>query len=304
MTDDGQQLEREIAAEAKRLGLAAIGFAPACSIDHMDIFEKWLAGGSAAGMDFLNRNKALRTDVRELVPGAKTVIVVAARYPTPSEPGKGFAMHARGQDYHSVIRKKLESLAVFIDRQRPLSAKRICVDSAPILEREWAIRAGIGWRGRQGQIVSPDFGCCLFLGELIVDIDLKPSPPVANQCGDCRLCVEACPTGALARDGLVDARKCISYLTIEHKGDIPADSKTGEALFGCDCCTAGCPWNRFGNDRVMPEFEPRSMPDTEECLCMTAAELEKRFANTVVQRTGLDRLRRNARLALENQQKK
>ena len=302
MTDDGRQLEARIADQATRLGFAAIGFAAAGPSRTMDIFEKWLAAGFEAGMDFLSRNESLRSDPRQLAPGARTVIVVAARYPVNPRPGEGFAMHARGKDYHLVIREKLKTLARFINRERPLAVSRVCVDSAPVLEREWAVAAGVGWRGRQGQIVNAGCGCCLLLGELLVDLALRPSRPVANQCGNCRLCLDACPTGALQGNGQVDAGKCVSYLTIEHKGEMPRELEPaiGEALFACDRCTAVCPWNRFGNDRIMPEFQPRPMPSPAECLRMNDAEFRTRFKDTTVCRTGLVRLQRNARIALAN----
>ena len=302
MKDGAQPLETRIADEAQRLGFAAVGFAKAGPANSMEIFETWLAGGFAAGMAFLHRNKELRSNPQALAPGARSIVVAAARYPVNPEPGSGFAMHARGSDYHTLLREKLEQLAAFINAEKPLSVARIGVDSAPILDREWAIAAGLGWRGRQGQIVNAELGCCLLLGELLVDLDLEPTPPVPNQCGDCRLCVEACPTGALSGDGLVDARKCISYLTIEHKGDIPAElqPKLGGALFGCDLCTAVCPWNRFGNDEVMPELQPRPMPSGEACLEMMAVEFKHRFKDTVVHRAGLARLQRNAAIAVAN----
>ena len=302
MMGGGQQLERQIIAEATRLGFAAVGFATAGPSRTVALLEKWLAAGCAADMDFFHRNLQLRADPRELAPGARSLIVVAARYPVNDQPGRGFAMHARGEDYHAVLREKLEQLARFIRQAKPLSVARICVDSAPVLEREWAVTAGIGWRGKQGQIVNAGLGCCLVLGELLVDSELAPSPPAANQCGDCRLCLDACPTGALAEDGQVDARRCVSYLTIEHKGDIAPDlrPRIGGALFGCDRCTAICPWNRFGKDRIMPELRPDRMPSAEECLSMTEAEFRKRFKPTTVWRTGLARLQRNARLAMAN----
>jgi epoxyqueuosine reductase len=305
MKDDKQALRAKIVTEAHRLGFAAVGFAAASPARTMPHFEAWLAAGFGANMDFLRKNLALRANPGALAPGVRSIIVAAARYPVNGDPGKGFAMHARSEDYHIVLRGKLEQLGAFIGRERPLSVARVCVDSAPVLEREWAVAAGIGWRGKQGQIVNAELGCCLLLGELMVDIDLEPSTPVANQCGDCRLCVEACPTGALSGDGLVDARKCISYLTIEHKGDIPAElqPEIGEALLGCDRCTAICPWNRFGADRVMPELQPRPMPEAGECLRMTEAEFKTRFKDTVVFRSGLARLQRNASIVMANRNK-
>jgi len=171
-----------------------------------------------------------------------------------------------------------------------------------VLEREWAVRAGIGWLGRQGQVVSREAGCCILLGELMLDVELAPSCPVENMCGDCRLCVESCPTGALSGDGLGDARKCISYLTIEHEGEIDAglSGKMGQSLFGCDICTAICPWNRHGDGLVMDELRGKHNPSAQECMEMTEESFRGIFKGTAVFRSGLDRLKRNAGIAVKN----
>lgn len=293
-------LEQKIVNEAERMGFAAAGIAAVGPSETYDIFKNWIASGHAANMDFLGRHCLPRSDPRNIAREAKSLIAVAARYPVNPRPGEGFSCYARGMDYHVVLRKKLEKLAEFINGKTRIQTARICVDSAPILEREWAARAGIGWRGKQGQIVNPRFGCCLLLGELLIDIELAPSLRIPDQCGTCGKCLDACPTNALSEDGLVSAGTCISYLTIEHKGEIPTTihRQMGESLFGCDICTAVCPWNRFGNDRVMPELRERPMPSAEECRSMTEKEFEQRFNRTPVYRTGLQSLQRNAEIAL------
>ncbi len=298
------QLEVFIQEESKRLGFAAAGFAPAGSSRSLDRFRQWLARGYAGDMAYLSRQAAMRADPSLLAPGVKSLIVVAARYPS-AKPPEHWSDYALGRDYHDVLRGKLKKLAAAI-RGRvsvPLQA-RICVDSAPLPEREWACRAGLGWIGRQGSLVHPEHGCCLFLGELLVNLELAPSPPAPNQCGACRLCVEACPTGAIQADGSVDARRCIAYLTIEHQGEIPAAlrSAVGSSLFGCDRCTAVCPWNRQDAQAGMPELRAADepLPSPEACLAMTEPEFERRFAGTAVRRLGLARLRRNAEVALGN----
>ena len=298
--------EQEITREALRLGFVAVGFAAAGPSQTAETFAEWLESGRSAGMDYLRKHAAMRADVHELMPDAKTVIVVAARYPFNNAAGSGFSSYSWGRDYHEVVREKLGALAEFMKAHAWIFASRICVDSAPIPEREWALRAGIGWRGRQGQIVNAENGCCLVLGEILVDAVLTPSGPVANRCGSCRKCMDACPTGALCADGLIDARRCISYLTIEHKGEFTAEEerRLGESLFGCDVCTAICPWNRFGDDRVMNELAGRKPPGLSDCLKMTAAEFKARFKDTVVFRTGLKRLKRNANAVLENVRRK
>ena len=300
-------LESFIRHKATQLGFATVGFASAGPNRSYDRFQEWLARGYAGDMAWLSQNRALRAHPSLLAPYVKTIIVAAARYPT-ARPSGHWSNYALGRDYHDVLRAKLKELAEAIRGQIsvPLRA-RVCVDSAPILEREWACRAGLGWIGRQGSLVHPEFGCCLFLGELLTDLELEASPAVPNQCGDCRLCVKACPAGAIQSDGFVDARRCLSYLTIEHKGEIPAALRplVGTKLFGCDRCTAVCPWNPLaapGTDGIMPQFTAANppLPTPEACLAMTEADFKRRFTGTAVHRLGLQRLQRNAAVALTN----
>lgn len=296
-------LETILANQARELGLVAIGFAAAGLAPHHARFARWLAAGNHGAMKFMERHADLRTDPRRLAPGTRTVIMAAARYPRHPQPGHGFAAHTWGRDYHTVLRQKLRVLAATLRREGARLC-RICVDSAPLAERDWAVSAGLGWRGRQGQIVRTDSGCCLLLGALLTDIGLRPSPPYRDRCGRCRKCLDACPTGALLPDGTVDARRCIACLTIEYPGAIPADlqPRMGTALFGCDRCTAVCPWNRFGADRMLPEFNAdRPLPEAGELLAMDEQGFAARFAGTVVMRTGLARMRRNAQIAIKNE---
>lgn len=301
------RLEEFISDAAGRLGFAAAGCAVVRSCRTFDRFQDWLARGFAGEMGYLAKNAEARRDPRRVAAAAKSVIVVAARYPAGH--GGHFSNYARGRDYHDVLGDKLEILGQRIGTEigRPLNM-RICVDSAPVLEREWAVRAGLGWIGKQGCLVNPDLGCCLCLGELFVDLDLAPAEPATDRCGDCRLCVDACPAGAIQPDGLVDARKCVACLTIEHKGEIPENLRPalGSSLFGCDRCTAVCPWNRMGAERVMPELQPEAQgrPTPEECLALTADDFQRRFHGTAVYRTGLERLQRNAAVVLGNERKK
>ncbi len=296
-------LEQHIASKATLLGFAAVGFASLARSESFGVFEEWLKSGGSAGMDYLRENKVLRSDPRVLAQGAKSVIVVAARYSVNKVPGRGFSSFVGSKDYHHVIRTKLHELAEFIRQKVPISVARVCVDSAPLLEREWAVRAGIGWRGRQGQIVNRDHGCCIFLGELLVDAILTPSTPVPNQCGKCRDCIDACPNTALRLDGLIDAWKCASYLTIEHKGEFTVNdtSSIGKSIFGCDVCTAICPWNPDDDDgHLIPDLVGVDMPDADACFEMTQDEFLRRFEHTAVFRTGLERLKRNAAAVIKN----
>jgi epoxyqueuosine reductase len=292
-------IEQLIASEAKSAGFAVVGFARVAASETMSVYRQWLDDGMAAGMDYLHHHAELRTHPHNIAPHARSIIAVAARYPINAAPGDGVSTYARGRDYHDVIRQRLREIIEAIRKQHALQVARICVDSAPIAEREWAARAGLGWIGKQGQLVNPDAGCCLVLGFILVDLELEPSTPIPNQCGDCDLCIKSCPTGAALGDNLVDARRCVSYLTIEHKGAIPAELEPAVSgtLFGCDCCTAVCPWNKSAAGPIMQELQEQdSMPTAAECLNMTESEFANRFKETSIWRTGLDRLQRNARL--------
>lgn len=293
----------DILREARERGFAAAGVAESGPAETLGRFDAWLAAGCGAGMEYLTRHRDLRADPGLLAPGTRSIIAVAARYPRHPDPGSGFSSYAWGRDYHDVMRERLRMLAHWIRERIPTGTARICVDSAPLLEREWALRAGIGWRGRQGQVVNREAGCCIVLGFLLVDARLEPTPPVANRCGTCRRCLDACPTGALQPDGTVDARRCISYWTIEHRGPLPEKGAPplGPSLFGCDRCTAVCPWNRFGDDRVLPEFrEIAPLPDALACATIEDHDFGARFHGTAVFRTGPDALRRNGRMALSH----
>ncbi len=287
---------------AARQGFVAAGVAEAGPCRMHDRFLDWIGAGRAAGMDYLRRHADLRADPRALAPWARSVVVVAARYPAAAAPGDGISAYAVSRDYHDIIRAGLRGLEEWLRAECGVRQCRACVDSAPLAEREWAARAGVGWIGRQGQVVHPRFGACLLLGSLLVDAALEPSAPMPRRCGTCRRCVAACPTGAIGPDGTVDARRCVSYLTIEHKGSIPAGLRAGVggAVFGCDRCTAACPWNRFGAGAVHPDLRARPAPSAAEILEMTRQEFDARFRGTAVHRTGVERLRRNAAVALGN----
>ncbi|MDO9541272.1 MAG: tRNA epoxyqueuosine(34) reductase QueG, partial [Kiritimatiellia bacterium] len=256
-------------------------------------------------MRYLKRHAALRSDPRNLAPQAKSIIVVAARY-SSEDSQCSISNYARGSDYHDVLRIKLEQLSAALDDKagRPCGG-RICIDSSPLPEREWAVRAGIGWLGKQGSIVNPELGCCFFLGELLVNIELEPGLELQPQCGDCRLCVNACPMGAILPGNLIDARRCISYLTGEHKGEIaPAlAARMGNSVFGCDRCTTVCPWNRRGKAPVMDEFNvlPSAVPALDELSALNREGFKKKFRGTPVERIGLERFARNVKVALANQ---
>ncbi len=297
-------MEQFIKNKALELGFCAAGIANADASSSIDRYEEWLAKGHSAGMSYLSRNIDKRKDIRNLEPWARSVIVVAARYPLNHAPGKGFSTYCRGTDYHKVIKDKLTLLGEEIQKRSPNTKTRAFTDSAPILERELAIKSGIGWQGRHGQIIHETHGCCILLGELLTDLVLQATPPVRDRCGDCRICIQSCPTGALSETKSVDARKCRSYLTIEHKGVFTPEqgSLIGQSVFGCDICTAACPYNAdTDNSRIIPELRERDLPSAFDILSMNKEDFDRQFNDTAVHRTGLNRLQRNAKQTIENQ---
>ncbi len=286
---------------ARSVGLPSIGVAAAGLAERADVFESWLESGRAAGLDYLRRHAAPRRDPRALFPAARSLLVASLPYPVNPDPGAGgLAMLARGRDYHLALRERLGALARRLAVGRPELRWRVCVDSAPLAERGWAVCAGLGWIGRQGQLVHPEYGATVVLGTLLLNVELPADAPLAGRCGDCRRCLDACPTGALAGDGTLDCRRCLSYLSIEHKAaDFePADTaRVGgqQAWFGCDRCTAVCPWNRAPSAAIPAEFLPAPPPTAAALLALDEAGFAARFAGTTVLRTGLARLRRNVR---------
>lgn len=258
------QLSAFIKKEAASLGFAACGIAPAARLEeeagHLD---SWLQKGFHAGMDYMNKHAALRINPELLVENARSVIVFLYNY-YPSklmDPDSPYLIsaYAYGQDYHEVIREKLNLLTAKLKEQIRAISIRGSVDSAPVLERAWATRAGLGWIGKNSMLISKRNGSYFFISELITDIELVYDQPMGgNYCGDCSRCMDACPTSAITDLRTVDANKCISYLTIENKGEIP-DSFKGKYkkwIFGCDICQQVCPWNNYASPHNEPTFEP------------------------------------------------
>ncbi|NCU32264.1 MAG: tRNA epoxyqueuosine(34) reductase QueG [Candidatus Moranbacteria bacterium] len=234
-------------------GFSACGIAKASKLETIEpILKNWLDQGFNGSMEYMGRNTEKRLDASKLVPGAKSVIVAAFNYypAVKQNPESNYRVskYAYGTDYHYIIKEKLHIVASKIKSLVPDLEYRVFTDSAPVLEREWAVRSGLGWIGKNGCIILPQKGSFFFLGEIISNIDLEPDEPFnKNLCGKCNKCVEACPTGAIVEPGVIDARKCTSYLTIELKNEIPKyfRDKTNQWIFGCDTCQDVCPHNRF-----------------------------------------------------------
>lgn len=293
-----------IRAEAHRLGFEFVGFARAERLDdEARLLEAWLQQGAHGRMAYMENHFDLRIDPTKLVPGAKTVICLAFNYYNPEQQNDPEApkisRYAYGEDYHFVVKDKLRTLLAFIQENIGAVEGRCFVDSAPVLERAWAHRAGIGWNGRHTLTINPRRGSFFFLAEIICDLPLVYDDPIRDHCGTCRRCIDACPTGAISPEGyFLDASKCISYLTIELRDEIPAEFKgqTDNWMFGCDVCQDVCPWNRFSKRHDEPAFEPHpdlpgmTRSDWQE---MTEEVFGKLFKKSAVKRVKYAGLMRN-----------
>lgn len=294
-----------VKAEAGRLGFVACGITTLDPVPHAAEFDHWLKAGYGGNMRYINRQAKKRRDPRLADPAACRAIVVLDNYyygsdeETVAPAAPRIARYARGRDYHRVTLDRVEQLAAFLGRHGALAA-RPYVDTGPIPERELAQRAGLGWIGKNTMLIRPGLGSWFFIGSVLTDLPLEPDAPVeVDHCGSCTRCLDACPTGAFQEPRVLDARLCISYLTIEQKGPIPAElvpSLEGWT-FGCDICNEVCPWNqRFAEQSTENAFRPRELPGRERpdlFDAMDQEEFDRRFADTALARPGLERMRRN-----------
>lgn len=287
--------------QAVRLGIDRVGVARACEVPQevSDGYARWLADGCNASMDYLDRYHDVRRDPRLLLDGARSVISCAIGYYHTSRQLQGapaIASYAHGDDYHDVVRRLLEPLAAYV-RETYGGETRICVDTAPIHERYWAVAAGVGYRGRSGLVIVPGLGTYCFLAEVIATAEIGETPRrEVTACDGCDRCVKACPGGAIGRDGVVDARRCLSYLTIEHRGELPGQLSTGNRLYGCDTCQQVCPCNRDIAACGHPEFElrPAYRDITRESLAaLTPESYAALFRHSAIKRAKLAGILRN-----------
>ncbi len=300
-----------IRTEALRLGFSFVGIAKAQYLDEeAHRLEEWLNKGYHGNMAYMANHFDLRTDPTKLVPGAKSVIVLMHNY-FPKEKQQDaeapiLARYAFGEDYHFVVKRKLKDLLRFIQENIGEVSGRCFVDSAPVMEAEWAKRAGLGWQGKNTILIHPKAGSYFFISELILDLELEPDNPIRDYCGTCRRCIEACPTGAISPQGyLLDGSKCISYLTIELREAIPEEfkGKMENRVFGCDICQEVCPWNRFAKPHDEPAFEPppglmeMTRRDWEE---ITEEVFKTVFKKSAVKRTKYEGLLRNLKFLKED----
>jgi epoxyqueuosine reductase len=312
------ELTDRIRARALELGFDAVGVAPVQPSGHAEAYGKWLGEGMHGEMAYLAREDAVakRADPAVLVPGARSAVVVAIAYhggdDGETEPSRGIvARYARNDDYHDLLKDRLIALQEWANAELTPLGGRAYVDAGPVLEREIASRAGLGWFGRNTMLIQPRRGSYFFLGVLLLDVELEYDQPFArDHCGSCSRCVSACPTGALlGRDESgaprMDARRCISYLTIELRGPIPRELRPliGNRIYGCDICQEVCPWNSFAEPAQDPAFIPRegiAGPSLLEWMGMSQEEFSRRFKGSAVKRTKRRGLLRNVAVALGN----
>ncbi|MBN1561247.1 tRNA epoxyqueuosine(34) reductase QueG [candidate division KSB1 bacterium] len=305
-------LSKRIKEKALSLGFFRAGIARAEPLDatHLD---EWLARGYHGDMHHMRARRDLLLNPAALVPNARSIIVCAMNYYTPYNstiaPERGrISRYAWGDDYHEVLRPRLQALLAYIQELIPQANGRVFVDSAPLMEKAWAVRAGIGWQGKHSILITRDHGSWFFIGAILVDVELSCDAPFsADHCGECRKCIAACPTGAIVAPRVVDARQCISYLTIELKHDKPyaeeLKGKIGNAIFGCDICQNVCPWNRFARPTPEPAFQPYPQhidPNLGDLLRMSREEFRQKYRHSPIKRARLEGLQRNVRIALEN----
>lgn len=293
-----------VKAAALRAGFHACGIARAAPLDPGPL-DRMLAMGADADMAWLRAQRDARLDPDRLLPGARSVVAVALSYHAgdTADVAEGeVARYARGRDYHAVMKRKLAALAAEIARADPGARTFASSDIAPVMEKAWAERAGIGWIGKNGCLITEEHGSWVVLGTVLVDRDLEVDAPHPERCGSCEACLPACPTRAIPEPGLVDARRCISFWTIERRGEIPADvaGRLGRWMFGCDECQTACPWNRRLAPSADPDLAPRPGQDAlpvDEILALGEDEYRRRFYGTAIARARYDGLVRNAILA-------
>ncbi len=299
---NGKKYTQLIKAEAKRLGFLSCGISKAEFLEEeAPRLESWLNQGMQGEMQYMENHFDKRLDPRLLVAGAKSVISVLFNYYPETTQGDGtykISRYAYGQDYHHVIKSRLRELLHFIEEEIGEVSGRAFVDSAPVLDKAWAARSGLGWIGKNSNLLTQQVGSYYFIGELILDLDLEYDTPATDHCGSCTACLDACPTNAIVKPYVVDGSKCISYFTIELKNEIPNEVKGqfDDWIFGCDICQEVCPWNRFSKPHREPLFQPHpemlsmSKQDWED---ITEDVFKKLFKKSAVKRTKFSGLQRN-----------
>jgi epoxyqueuosine reductase len=303
-----QRIKERASAE----GFQKVGIVRAEALEGEAVrLREWLGQGFQGRMQWMERDPEQRADPRKVFPQARSIVVVALNYYTPhehaSEPGTGkISRYAWGDDYHTVVGGKLRALLEWIKQEWPDAEGKTCVDIQPVMDKAWAVRAGLGWIGKHSNLITREYGSWVFLGELLINLELEyDAVQVEDHCGSCTLCLEACPTGAIIEPYVVDSNKCISYATIElRENEIPEDvaRNLDGWLYGCDICQDVCPWNRFEQPTTESRFEPRTgnvSAELSEILALTPETYSERFRLSPIKRAKLSGLQRNARALLE-----
>lgn len=287
--------------QAQRHGFVRAGISAAERPPRFEQLRDWIAGGHQAGMSYLARTLAIRENPETLLPGGRSILCLA--YPHPLSPpvaadGSRVARYASGPDYHFTLRMLAKRVIEDATTRLGPFRHRICVDSTPVAERSLAAAAGLGWIGKNGCLIDPEHGSFLLLAEILTDLDAASDEPIAERCGSCVRCLEACPTQAFLAPGLLDAARCLSYWTIEHRGAIPdrIKERMGEHVFGCDICQEVCPWNspRESTPTLASGQAPAALPTRADWLAMGKGEWRRRFGATALNRAGRRGLQRNA----------
>ncbi len=296
-------MRTEIEKKALDLGFDGIGIAPAEKLDEV-FFNKWLDKEFHAGMKWMERNRNFRLDPAEYFPGVKSILSVILNYypgddPLRPEDSGQVSRYAVGRDYHLIIPDMLTELAEYITRLLPEAHYKAAVDTAPVFDKIWAEKAGLGWIGKHSNLITRELGSYIFIGEILLTAELQYDDPAKNYCGTCTKCIDACPTGAIVEPYVVDSNKCISYRTIEHRGDFPAEwnVENKDWLFGCDICQEVCPWNKFAKKTKIHDFlQVNGIRYTDPVVIkeMEVDRFNKLFSESPVKRCKIEGLKRNA----------
>lgn len=305
-----QILTRAIKTKALELGFSRVGVACAQSLESEGVrLQQWLSRGYHGTMEWMQKNLEKRTDPSLLLPNARSVISLALNYYTPAEHSQDIetgkiSRYAWGDDYHLVMTSRILQLVDCIKTESPGINAKVYVDTGPVMDKAWAVRAGIGWLGKHTNVITKEYGSWVFLGEIILDVELEYDEPILDFCGSCTACIEACPTDAIVEPYFLDSTKCISYLTIEHRGPIPEELKPrfDNWVYGCDICQDVCPWNRFQQPTGEQAFFPRTenvKPLLADLGNISAEEFTRRFKKSPVKRTKRNGMIRNAKAVQE-----
>ncbi len=303
-----------IRQKARELGFNLVGIVPATALTtEAERLREWLARNFHGRMEYMARDPQMRSDPRRLLPSARSVVCVALNYYRPErhveDPAIGkISRYAWGDDYHDVLRDKLRLLLDAIREHEPAAEGRICIDSAPMMDKAWAVRAGLGWIGKHTNLLTKQYGSWVFLGELLLSLELDEYDGTieTDHCGKCTACIDACPPGAIVAPYVVDATRCISYGTIELRDETLPEAITSQLenwVFGCDICQDVCPWSRFAKETAEARFTPRegiTTPSLDSLSAMTQEEFSSRFRGSAIKRTKVSGLRRNALAAARN----